>query len=60
MGIDSMRPGRANKGGCMTTATETKKWVCSRCGYMEEGDVPPDLCPMPDCGAGPEDFDLFQ
>jgi rubrerythrin len=42
----------------MTTATETKKWVCVRCGYMEEGEHPPDLCPMPDCGAGPEDFEL--
>lgn len=44
----------------MTTATETKKWVCVRCGYMEEGEHPPDLCPMPDCGAGPEDFELLQ
>ncbi|MEB3223576.1 MAG: hypothetical protein VKS61_16000 [Candidatus Sericytochromatia bacterium] len=40
------------------TATQVKRWVCSRCGYIEEGEHPPDLCPFPDCGAGPEDFYL--
>ena len=40
-----------------TTTTETKKWICSRCGYIHEDDHPPDLCPFPDCGAGAEDFD---
>ncbi|GEM_PF-4985637 len=39
-------------------AQQKKVWVCSRCGYIEEGDHPPDLCPFPDCGAGPEDFYL--
>ena len=22
-----------------------KKWVCSVCGYVHEGDTPPDVCP---------------
>lgn len=40
----------------MTTSTTMKRWICSRCGYIEEGVTAPDLCPFPDCGAGPEDF----
>lgn len=23
-----------------------KKWVCSVCGYVHEGDAPPDICPV--------------
>ncbi len=37
---------------------KTKKWVCTICGYVYEGDVlPPDFeCPL--CGQGPEVFEL--
>ncbi len=31
-----------------------KKWVCSVCGQVHEGDAPPDKCPQ--CGVGPEKF----
>ncbi len=31
-----------------------KKWKCSVCGYIHEGDEPPDQCPV--CGAPKEMF----
>jgi len=31
-----------------------KKWECTVCGYVHEGDTPPDACPV--CGAGSEYF----
>lgn len=31
-----------------------KKFVCSICGYVYEGEVPPEKCPV--CGAGSEKF----
>jgi len=31
------------------------KWVCKVCGYVHEGDVPPEKCPV--CGVGPEKFE---
>ena len=31
-----------------------KKWECTICGYIHEGDEPPEACPV--CGAGPEYF----
>lgn len=31
-----------------------KKWECTVCGYIHEGDAPPDECP--ECGVGPELF----
>lgn len=31
-----------------------KKWVCSGCGYVHEGDSPPDKCPQ--CGATSDKF----
>ena len=31
-----------------------KKWVCSVCGYVHEGDAPPEKCPQ--CGAPAEKF----
>ena len=31
-----------------------KKWECTICGYIHEGDEPPESCPI--CGAGPEYF----
>ena len=33
-----------------------KKWVCNVCGYVHEGETPPDICPL--CGVGPEEFSL--
>ncbi len=32
-----------------------KKWVCVVCGYVHEGEEPPEVCPV--CGAGKEDFE---
>jgi rubrerythrin len=32
-----------------------KKWECTVCGYVHEGDAPPETCPV--CGVGAE---LFQ
>lgn len=32
-----------------------KKWECTICGYIHEGETPPDECPI--CGAGPEYFE---
>lgn len=31
-----------------------KKFVCVVCGYVYEGDTPPENCPL--CGVGPEEF----
>ena len=31
-----------------------KKWVCSVCGYVHEGNAPPGKCPQ--CGAPAEKF----
>ena len=30
------------------------KWICSVCGYVHEGEQPPEKCPL--CGVGPEKF----
>lgn len=32
-----------------------KKFVCTVCGYVHEGDTAPDSCPL--CGVGPEEFE---
>ena len=32
-----------------------KKFRCTVCGYVHEGDTAPDECPL--CGVGPEDFE---
>lgn len=32
-----------------------KKWKCTLCGYIHEGETPPQKCPV--CGAGPEYFE---
>ena len=32
-----------------------KKWVCQVCGYIYEGDVAPEECPV--CHVGPEKFE---
>jgi len=33
---------------------ETKKWICIECGYVHEGDYPPEYCQM--CMAPREAF----
>ncbi len=30
------------------------KWICNVCGYVHEGDTPPEVCPL--CGVGAEEF----
>jgi len=35
-------------------AGSARKWECTVCGYIHEGDEPPKECPV--CGAGPEYF----
>lgn len=35
-----------------------KKWVCSICGYVHEGDTPPEVCPQ--CKSPAEKFNLAQ
>lgn len=34
-----------------------KKWKCNVCGYIHEGNTPPDKCPV--CGVGPEEFTVL-
>jgi rubrerythrin len=31
-----------------------KKWICTVCGYVHEGDTPPEKCPQ--CGVGADKF----
>jgi rubrerythrin len=35
-----------------------KKWKCTKCGYLHEGDRPPDVCPV--CGAYKFQFILYE
>ena len=35
-----------------------KRWLCTVCGYIHEGETPPDTCPR--CGAPKEKFVLMQ
>jgi len=41
-----------------TKETKMKKWTCSICGYVHDGDTPPDACPQ--CGAVAEKFNEQQ
>ncbi|WP_020675000.1 rubredoxin-like domain-containing protein [Geopsychrobacter electrodiphilus] len=34
-----------------------KRWRCTVCGYVHQGDEPPDICPV--CGVGSEKFELL-
>ncbi|MEL1134395.1 flavin reductase [Desulfitobacterium sp. THU1] len=34
------------------------KWKCLVCGYIHEGENPPEVCPI--CGVGPEQFERIQ
>jgi rubredoxin len=33
------------------------KWICKICGYIYEGDEPPEICPV--CKAGKEYFEPY-
>ena len=35
--------------------TTMKKWVCSVCGYVHEGDEAPEICPL--CGVDASQFE---
>lgn len=35
-----------------------KKWRCTVCGYIYEGEEPPEVCPL--CGAPASDFELVE
>lgn len=35
-----------------------KKWRCKICGYIHDGERPPEICPV--CGAGAEDFEAMK
>lgn len=37
---------------------KTTAWKCDVCGYIHQGDAPPDTCPV--CGVGPELFSPFE
>lgn len=34
------------------------KWVCTVCGYEEEGDKAPEQCPL--CGVGSDQFEKVE
>ena len=34
-----------------------KRWKCKICGYIHEGENPPENCPV--CGASKEDFEEY-
>lgn len=34
------------------------QWKCTACGYVHEGDEPPEACPV--CGAGAEMFEKLE
>ena len=40
--------------------SKTKKWKCSFCGYVYEGDELPDNFVCPICGVGKENFELIE
>ena len=42
------------KGAGVTTGSATR-WVCTVCGYIHEGDEPPEMCPV--CGVGADMFE---
>lgn len=35
-----------------------KRWKCTICGYIHEGDEPPDVCPV--CGSPKEAFEEYE
>jgi rubrerythrin len=38
--------------------TAVKQWRCKVCGYIHQGEEPPDECPV--CGAPKEEFELVE
>ena len=36
---------------------QTEKWRCTNCGYLHEGDAPPELCPA--CAHGKAFFEIY-
>ncbi len=42
----------------MKVVNNMKKWRCTVCNYIHEGETPPDKCPI--CGVGPEKFVLIE
>ncbi len=34
------------------------KWICKVCGYVHEGDVAPEECPL--CGVGADEFEQVE
>ena len=45
MDIDTVF-GNRNGGGQYVFGTASKKWKCKVCGYISEGELPPDQCPV--------------
>jgi len=38
--------------------SQTQSWICGVCGYVHQGDTPPDYCPV--CGATSDMFEPYQ
>ena len=45
----------ASSMGKMREGGLSMKWICTICGYVHEGEEPPDTCPQ--CGAPKEKFE---
>jgi len=45
-------------GGLVQFSPVTKRWECVICGYIHEGEEPPDICPV--CDAPKEFFRLLE
>lgn len=41
--------------GVIMAVGTNKIWVCMVCGYIHQGEMPPDVCPV--CGALAEQFE---
>lgn len=50
-------PAKPSPGPEVVAETKVKQWLCKVCGYIHEGDQPPDECPV--CGAPREEFELI-
>lgn len=49
---------RGGKKPVSTPAGKEKKWECQVCGYIHQGEEPPETCPV--CGVGREEFILIE
>lgn len=49
-----LRTDNISSGSVPSAAASSRKWVCSVCGYVYEGNSPPDNCPL--CGQPSENF----